>query len=614
MAGLTHLQERTTPEGHDRPEARDDVPSLQSKSSSSTLVDSRSNSPLSRHTSNGAFRFDQKPDSSQPKSNSIVQVAPVALTPVASQNIHWQSPALMAGFFVAGVCLALGHHLHYQNLEGQVVGSATTQQWAIRFGTVFAFLSKACLTAAVGIAFTQRLWVTVKKEPISLRNLDNVFSLTTDPASFFSFEVLSSAKILCILAACMWCIPIVATITPATLSVRSGTLSNSTMALAPFPVFHNLDHWANSAGAGLPSTATAAVNRILAATSSSMSILPFAAPFPNSSYTINFYGPAMKCDNLSTASADGIDLGDAKSLQDAFNQTLAPSYWDMSYYFADSTETLKTTHLFVYVQDSPAQKYSCHLWNASYEVLFQFNDGVQSTRIKNLTYISPTNYQRLLMSEYASGTLSYWSMFDAMNEVLSSRFGVGSTDDFYFTDSTILQTGVAACPPLLDYKYYMGPYYSSWMCRNGSVDKAIEDLSHNFTLSLLSSDMFSTKSDVNVTVVSNANYYEYNRTNLLLAYAVAIVVALASTGVGVAAYFVNGYSASTSFSSIIATTRNPDLDQMARGACLGSQPLPKGLGGAKLRYGILKTDDDTLHAAFGLEESTTRLRREDICS
>lgn len=120
-----------------------------------------------------------------------------------SWGIYWRSPALMTFFLVAGIAFALGHHFHYQSLDGTEVSSETKQQWAIRIGTGFAFLCKASLVGSVGVAYTQRLWVTVKKRYLSLQNLDDAFSLTTDPFSFFS-GVLISAKLLCLLAACMW--------------------------------------------------------------------------------------------------------------------------------------------------------------------------------------------------------------------------------------------------------------------------------------------------------------------------------------------------------------------------------------------------------------------------
>ncbi|KAK8157436.1 hypothetical protein IWX90DRAFT_324026 [Phyllosticta citrichinensis] len=609
--GFGHeLQQKSTPRGVEQFKSRDDdfqrVPHISSGASHSSLL-----------------HYDSDAQKTGRPGPQVTATDLESIPKIASWNIHWRSPALMAGFFLAGVWFALGHHFHYQALEDQEVGSATRQQWAIRIGTLLAFLSKACLAGAVGVAYTQRLWVTVKEKPISLRNLDNVFSLTTSPVSFFSLEVLTSAKVLCLLAACMWCIPIAATITPATLSVRTVMLPNSTTARVPLPDFLNEDAWANFEGVGRPSSSTASVNRILAATSSSMSTLSFTAPFTNSSYTVDFYGPAMKCEDLATASAESLDLGEAKSLQEAFQKTLNVSEFSpgLSVLYAagspDSVEgVLMQNHLFVHVPNSDTQNLSCHLWNTSYQVLFRFDDGVQSTIIQNLTHVAPTDIQGdEIMTEYAPGEIAYWSMFSALSRVLTTTLGFGSTMYLNGADSTFIQTGVAACPQISNVSgYSLAQYSSPWMCRNGSVDKAIEDLSHNFTLSLLSTDLFSNMTDAPITVVSSKVHYEYNRTDLLIAYAAAVGVALVCISVGASAYFANGYSASTSFSSIISTTRNADLDRLVQGACLGAQPLPRRMGDMKLRFGVLRSDDSVPHAAFGLQEDVAKLRKGDTCS
>ena len=59
--------------------------------------------------------------------------------------------------------------------------------------------------------------------------------------------------------------------------------------------------WSDWMGVGSIGSASPAVSRILTATSSSMSIIPVAAPYPNSSYSIQFYGPCLKCQSLDDA-------------------------------------------------------------------------------------------------------------------------------------------------------------------------------------------------------------------------------------------------------------------------------------------------------------------------
>lgn len=130
----------------------------------------------------------------------------------ASQNtqmtttwqIHWRAPTLILGLLGVGIALALGHHFYYQSLSGTVVSSNTRQEWALRFGSAFAFLTQSSLVASAGVAYTQRVWVTVKKKAFPLRTLDNIFSLQNTLWSFFSWEVLAKAKALYLLAICIW--------------------------------------------------------------------------------------------------------------------------------------------------------------------------------------------------------------------------------------------------------------------------------------------------------------------------------------------------------------------------------------------------------------------------
>lgn len=61
------------------------------------------------------------------ESNTVTQ-----MSSETTQRIHWLSPSLMTGAFIASIFLAIGHHLYYQSLNGQVVGSSQRQQWPLR--------------------------------------------------------------------------------------------------------------------------------------------------------------------------------------------------------------------------------------------------------------------------------------------------------------------------------------------------------------------------------------------------------------------------------------------------------------------------------------------------
>ena len=157
-----------------------------------SVAGSGSESPSSTHGVNGSQATGHN--------NQILQTT----QKTASWRINWREPVLMAGFLIAGIALALGHHFYYRSLDGTVVSSDTRQEWALRFGTAFAFLTHTLLVASAAVAYTQRVWVTVKRKHFRLETLDNVFSLQANPFSFLSWEVLAKAKALCLLGLCIW--------------------------------------------------------------------------------------------------------------------------------------------------------------------------------------------------------------------------------------------------------------------------------------------------------------------------------------------------------------------------------------------------------------------------
>lgn len=110
----------------------------------------------------------------------------------------------MLCLFLLGIACAMAHHFFYNSLHGTDVESNMSQEWAIRVGTGLAFVVKASLAASVGVAYTQRLWVTLKTKTVTLAATDSLFQLTMNPMSFFSWEVLRKGKVLCLMAAAMW--------------------------------------------------------------------------------------------------------------------------------------------------------------------------------------------------------------------------------------------------------------------------------------------------------------------------------------------------------------------------------------------------------------------------
>ena len=72
-------------------------------------------------------------------------------------GISQRMPATMISFSMAGLGVAVGHHLLNNALHGRQV---EIPDWIQRFGTALAFLVTACLMWAVEIAYTQQAWVS----------------------------------------------------------------------------------------------------------------------------------------------------------------------------------------------------------------------------------------------------------------------------------------------------------------------------------------------------------------------------------------------------------------------------------------------------------------------
>jgi hypothetical protein len=79
--------------------------------------------------------------------------------------------------------------------------------------------------------------------------------------------------------------------------------------------------------------------------------------------------------------------------------------------------------------------------------------------------------------------------------------------------------------------------------------------------------------------------YNYDKNALLATYVASIGLALLAVGVGLSSSISNRVSMRIGFLSIIATTRNPDLNRIAKGACLGAEGTMEELRKAKVRFG-----------------------------
>ena len=169
---------------------------------------------------------------------------------------------------------------------------------------------------------------------------------------------------------------------------------------------------------------------------------------------------------------------------------------------------------------------------------------------------------------------------------------------------------------------FVKPKLASMVGRNDELQDALrplaEQLSLNYTMSLLAYQDLGLRqmTTSNCTSTTYSNVWRYEKRNLIIAYSLGMVVSLISLVLGGVALSRNGVISEISFSQVLATTRNPELDKLVQGNCLGRSDLqPRSLYLTRLSLGELKEKDEKIsasgarHAAFGIPDNVVPIRR-----
>lgn len=118
---------------------------------------------------------------------------------------HPESPgAAMLLCIVVGILLAVSHHLFYHHLNGTTVKSKNNQEWALRFGNAFALATKAALVAAVGLAYTQRIWTAFREKVFTVEGIDAAVAAPNDVFAFFNKDIWMKSFTGTMIAGLLW--------------------------------------------------------------------------------------------------------------------------------------------------------------------------------------------------------------------------------------------------------------------------------------------------------------------------------------------------------------------------------------------------------------------------
>ena len=134
------------------------------------------------------------------RSTKTLKPRRLGLSPFTLQS--WENSAWsMILFFLFGLACAVAHHVFYCSLDGK---PADDQIRMLRYGTLLAFAAKGGLSAAVIVAFRQRLWRTVRQRLLTVAAVDSLFAATENVVGLMNWELIRNAWVAIALAFYVW--------------------------------------------------------------------------------------------------------------------------------------------------------------------------------------------------------------------------------------------------------------------------------------------------------------------------------------------------------------------------------------------------------------------------
>jgi hypothetical protein len=252
----------------------------------------------------------------------------------------------------------------------------------------------------------------------------------------------------------------------------------------------------------------------------------------------------------------------------------------------------------------------CTLHNATYHITLSFISSMMQVHgadyrvVYGPPLLSPGQAMRPFMPTYMefSGFHASGVLYRQLLAGNVSQAGDGD-DSWAITYSDISETDITDPGSGMPHEEALGPY--------------IEAGFQSIYLAMLSdTKQVSQFPDANpCDIEMNVLVWRYTPLWLAISYCIAVGLTLAAVGVGLYAMAVNGYVATTNFSTFLVTTRNADLDSMIRGSSLGTLPLNKEVGETALRFGeTVRSGDATgnpsvSHAAFGFPKQIRAIIR-----
>jgi hypothetical protein len=169
------------------------------------------------------------------------------------------------------------------------------------------------LVISVGASYWQVFWGTMLHGTFAISQIDALAGMLGSIVDLLNFKASTTRPILIALALLSWMVPLASILPPATLSAQSTTRTGLSYPLVPVPQFDGTSMAilptnflapglvnGNPVGDSMADTQylrpSRQLSRLVTATAYRGAIPNHQAPYPNSTYTLNFPAPAVKCE------------------------------------------------------------------------------------------------------------------------------------------------------------------------------------------------------------------------------------------------------------------------------------------------------------------------------
>ncbi|KLO06512.1 hypothetical protein SCHPADRAFT_687916 [Schizopora paradoxa] len=459
-----------------------------------------------------------------------------------------------------GAIFASLHHFLYRFLDRQPVDNIlfsihgfpiTSQSVSNIAGNTIAYITRAVLSAGIGVVFIQILWLKLRKGQFSVRQIDALVACRGEPFAPSALPSWSHAFGLATVAAMATLMAFISIIAPGSLRIESSEFSFSKpcpVRTVSLPTSNIAAYDTNSSDGGLLFMGAQAGLMVLTGqVLMGGAALQAANPCPGACrYTIEFNAPFANC-NPVDSSFD-------------FSVWLPPPENDTSPVRLWTARTSATAGLWVVaatrdLSTNSQSAVNCTAYNATYHaVVTHTNTSISTIDVFQTDVHDQLNFlfDSSLLSEDRTA-MQYNAIICAFADILIGTINYNPTVQEFQNNDNLF---VAYSPS------FAGSMATPWSSPP-DLKTILPSLMQNISVSLLngqlSQEQNSTTAPFDTMCYYTSSAYHYNEIRLLATYGTALVITAVCMVFGYYAVHSNGREESVSFSRILGSILNKSL-------------------------------------------------------